>query len=168
MCNHCTMHESSGVPEVQRDEVVEAVLAASRAIVALAVRSLSAVSEDVTLTQYRALVVLASRGPQTVAALAEELQVQASTASRLCDRLVRDRLITRSEDEHDRRRVQLVLTTAGRKLLDDVSTGRRAEIAKVLELVPQDVQESLVAGLHQFAQAAGEVPEQDWSAGWQI
>jgi DNA-binding MarR family transcriptional regulator len=162
------MHEPSEVLDAERDQVVDAVLAASRAIVALAVRSLSVVSEDVTLTQYRALVVLASRGPQTVAALAEELHVQASTASRLCDRLVRDRLITRSEDEHDRRRVQLVLTTAGRKLLDDVTAGRRVEITKVLELIPADVQGSLVAGLHQFAQAAGEVPEQDWSAGWQI
>src|ERR1700728_3945327 len=101
---------ASGSAGADREHVVDAVLAASRAIVALSVRSLLAVSEDVTLTQYRTLVVLASRGPQTVAALAEELGVTPPTASRMCDRLVRDGLVSRTEDREDRRRVSLVLT----------------------------------------------------------
>jgi DNA-binding MarR family transcriptional regulator len=151
-----------------REHVVDAVLAGSRAIVALSVRSLSAVSEDVTLTQYRTLVVLASRGPQTVAALAEELGVTPPTASRMCDRLVRDELISRTEDREDRRRVSLVLTTTGRRLLDDVTDRRRVEIRQVLEGMPAEVQRTLVDGLHRFAAAAGEVPEQQWGAGWEL
>jgi hypothetical protein len=51
--------------------VVDAVLSASRVLVAVAARSLSDVGEEVTLTQYRTLVVLASRGPQNLAGLAE-------------------------------------------------------------------------------------------------
>ena len=43
----------------------------SRVLVAIAARSLADAGEEVTLTQYRSLVVLASRGPQGVAALAE-------------------------------------------------------------------------------------------------
>jgi DNA-binding MarR family transcriptional regulator len=150
------------------EHVVDAVLAASRAIVAMAVRSLSAVSEDVTLTQYRVLVVLASRGEQTVAALADELGVSAPTASRMCDRLVRDGLITRSEDPGDRRRVSLVLTKLGSSLLEDVTAARRVEIAHVLAALSERTQRSMIAGLHQFATAAGEIPEQEWSAGWKL
>jgi DNA-binding MarR family transcriptional regulator len=151
-----------------REHVVDAVLAASRAIVALSVRSLSAVSEDVTLTQYRTLVVLASRGPQTVAALAEDLGVTPPTASRMCDRLVRDELISRTADPEDRRRVSLALTMMGRRLLDDVTDHRRVEIRQVLEGMPPELQRTLVDGLHRFAAAAGEVPEQEWGAGWEL
>ena len=43
--------------------VVDAVLSASRSLVAVATRSLGA-EEEATIAQYRALVVLASRRPQ--------------------------------------------------------------------------------------------------------
>jgi DNA-binding MarR family transcriptional regulator len=45
--------------------------------------------------QYRALVVLAVRGPQRPTALAEALAVHPSTITRLCDRLVAKRLVRR-------------------------------------------------------------------------
>ena len=56
---------------MDEDAVIDAVLTASRVLVAIAARSLADAGEEVTLTQYRALVVLASRGPQSIAALAE-------------------------------------------------------------------------------------------------
>src|ERR1700744_5254074 len=43
---------------------VDAVLTASRSLVAVATRSLGAAAEETTIAQYRALVGLASRGPQ--------------------------------------------------------------------------------------------------------
>jgi hypothetical protein len=49
---------------------VDAVLTASRAMVAVATRSLGAAAEETTIAQYRALVVLASRGPRRIAGLA--------------------------------------------------------------------------------------------------
>jgi len=52
------------------DSVVDAVLSASRVLVAVAARSLADIAEEVTLTQYRTLVVLASRGPQNLVGLA--------------------------------------------------------------------------------------------------
>ena len=51
------------------DELVDTVLAASRALVAVAARSLAAAGDEVTLPQYRALVVLAAQGPQGTAEL---------------------------------------------------------------------------------------------------
>ena len=53
--------ETKPAAEVRRDLVVDAVLNASRVLVAVAARSLGDVAEEVTLTQYRTLVVLASR-----------------------------------------------------------------------------------------------------------
>ena len=69
------MNESSDERESEQEPVVDAVLTASRVLVAVAARSLAEVADEVTLTQYRSLVVLASRGPQSGAALAEELAV---------------------------------------------------------------------------------------------
>jgi DNA-binding MarR family transcriptional regulator len=158
----------SGVAGMERDAVVDAVLSASRVLVAIAARSLTEMADEVTLTQYRSLVVLASRGPQSVAALAEAVAVTPPTASRLCDRLVRKGLIRRREDARDRRAVRLALTRAGRELVDAVTRRRRAEITRLLDAVPLDAQRSMVLSLGQLAEAAGEVPEQDWSTGWDL
>jgi len=62
-------------PKVGVTPSLMAVLSASRVLVAVAARSLGDVAEEVTLTQYRTLVVLASRGPQSLAALAEAIDV---------------------------------------------------------------------------------------------
>ncbi|HYV60725.1 MAG TPA: MarR family transcriptional regulator, partial [Acidimicrobiia bacterium] len=67
------------------DEVTDAVLDASRALVAVAARSLAGVADDVTLPQYRALVVLATEGAQSLGELAAALGVHTSTATRMCD-----------------------------------------------------------------------------------
>lgn len=154
--------------EPERDSVIDAVLTASRVLVAVAARSLAQVADEVTLTQYRSLVVLASRGPQSVAALADELAVTPSTASRLCDRLVRKRLVARREDDRDRRAVRLALTSEGRTLVDAVTERRRTEIAALLEAIPETAQRSMVKALRLLGQAAGEVPEQEWSTGWDL
>ena len=150
--------------------MVDAVLSASRVLVAVAARSLADLdgAEDVTLTQYRSLVVLASRGPQGMASLADAVGVTPPTASRLCDRLVRKGLVRRRTDRNDRRQVRVALTEAGRRLVDIVTDRRRREIASLLQAVPEDARRSVVAGLQLLADSAGEVPEQDWSTGWDL
>jgi DNA-binding MarR family transcriptional regulator len=149
-----------------RDDLVDAVLGASRALVAVAARSLAGVAEDVTLPQYRALVELAARGPQRPADLASALGVDPSTATRMCDRLVRKRLVQRRRISADRRGVRISLTGAGRALVEEVTRRRRVEIAKILRRMPQADRGSALRALRVFADAAGEVPEQDWSLGW--
>ncbi len=148
--------------------MVDAVLTASRVLVAIAARSLADAGEEVTLTQYRSLVVLASRGPQSVAALAEAVAVTAPTASRMCDRLVKKGLVRRRTDRHDRRQARIALTDAGRQIVDTVSACRRREIAALLDAIPPDTQRSVVAALAKLSEVAGEVPEQDWSMGWDL
>lgn len=137
-------------------------------LVAVAARSLADLDEEVTLSQYRMLVVLASRGPQGVASLADALAVTPPTASRLCERLVRKGLVRRRTDRNDRRQVRVALTEPGRSLVDVVTQRRRTEIASLLRSVPEDARRPMVAGLQFLAEAAGEVPEQDWSTGWDL
>ena len=153
---------------MDEDTVVDAVLTASRVLVAIAARSLADAGEEVTLTQYRSLVVLASRGPGSIAALAEALAVTPPTASRLCDRLVRKGLVRRRTDRHDRRQVRVALTETGRRLIDTVTAHRREEIAVLLSSIPAQDRPGLVAALRRLAESAGEVPEQDWSSGWKL
>ena len=148
--------------------MVDAVLSASRVLVAIAARSLADAGEEVTLTQYRSLVILASRGPQGVAALAEAVAVTPPTASRLCERLVRKGLVRRRTDRRDRRQVRVGLTEAGRHLVDTVTERRRREIAGLLASIPPQDQRPVAAALQQLARSAGEVPEQDWSTGWDL
>jgi len=148
--------------------MVDAVLSASRVLVAIAARSLADAGEEVTLTQYRSLVVLASRGPQGVAALAEAVAVTPPTASRLVDRLVKKGMVRRRTDRQDRRQVRIALTESGRHLIDAVSARRRQEIAALLAAIAPETQRSVVDALSQLAEVAGEVPEQDWSTGWDL
>lgn len=150
------------------DSVIDAVLHASRALVAVAARSLAAVSDDVTLAQYRTLVVLAARGPQGVAALADHLSVTPSTATRMCDRLVRKGLVRRRTPPQDRRQVRLALTEVGRQVVAQVTERRRQEIGQVLTAVPAPRRQELVDSLTAFARAAGEAPDRDWAAGWEL
>ena len=155
-------------PRDSGDSIVDAVLSASRVLVAIAARSLGDVAEEVTLTQYRTLVVLASRGPQSLASLAEAIDVTPPTATRMCDRLIRKGLILRRHERGDRRLIRLSLAAKGRILVDAVTERRRAEITDLVTAIPRDQQTALVDSLQRLATAAGEVPEQDWSAGWDL
>ena len=150
------------------DSVVDAVLSASRVLVAVAARSLADIAEEVTLTQYRTLVVLASRGAQNLVGLAEAVAVTPATATRMCDRLVKKKLIVRQSEQDDRRQVRLALTKKGLKLVGAVTNRRRREIVAILSTIAPAEQSVLVQALSQFAAAAGEVPEQDWSTGWDL
>jgi DNA-binding MarR family transcriptional regulator len=155
-------------PPAPADAVVDAVLSASRVLVAVAARSLADAAEEVTLTQYRTLVVLASRGPQNLAGLAEAVGVTPATATRMCDRLVRKKLISRRVERDNRRTVRLTLSVTGRELVNAVTESRRRDISHIIRAIPADERGVLVQALQHFSLAAGEVPEQDWSTGWAL
>ncbi len=141
---------------------VDAVLTASRSLIAVATRSLGAAAEETTIAQYRALVVLASRGPQRMADLASALDVAPSTAGRMCDRLVRKGLIRRHRARADRRAVLVSVTAAGRQVVGQATARRRALIEDILAKLPADTQRAVAEALRAFADAAGEVPDSQW------
>ena len=153
---------------LERENLIDAVLGSSRALVAVAARSLATVADDVTLAQYRVLVELAARGPLRPSDLALALKVDRSTATRMCERLVRKSLIQRRRGTADRRSVRVSLTSAGRKLITEVSQRRRVEIGAIVARMSGADMRAALEALRAFAAAAGEVPEQDWSLGWDI
>lgn len=97
--------------------------------------------------------------------LAAALGVVPSTAGRMCDRLVREGLIRRTRVRTDRRSVQVSITAAGRRVVDEATARRRALIAEVLARLPAGLQQDVAQALLSFAAAAGEIPDSEWPAG---
>jgi DNA-binding MarR family transcriptional regulator len=145
------------------EEAADAFITVSRALVGIAVRSINAAPVEVTLAQHRLLVLLATGGDQTVGALAEQLEVNASNASRLCDRLQRLGLIARVRSSRDGRAVDVSLTPAGSDLLETVRSHRRRDIERVLEQMSRADVQSTIKALTAFGEAAHEIGEADWS-----
>lgn len=148
------------------DDATDAVLWASRVLVAVAARSLAATEDEITLPQHRALVLLATGGRQNVGSLAEALGVHPSTATRLCDRLVAKGLIERTAAPGDRREVRVRLSRAGGELLRAVMARRRSEIRRIVARIDPDARQALVAAFTAFGEAAGELPDDAWKLGW--
>jgi len=148
------------------DELTDAIIRASRSLVGIAVRSLRASDEEVTLPQYRTLVTLTYGGGRRLADLASSLGVSPSTATRMCDRLVRKGLITRTRDEIDRREVNLEVTPSGRQIVEGVIERRRADVRELLKLIPRSTRNQVVEALNVVSNATGESPEVHWSLGW--
>ncbi|HEY9243515.1 MAG TPA: MarR family transcriptional regulator [Streptosporangiaceae bacterium] len=146
------------------EAVLDAVLTASRTLIAVATQSLGAAAEETTIAQYRALVVLASRGPQRLVDLAGALEVTPSTAGRMGDRLVRKGLIRRHRSRADRRSVQVSITPAGRQVVDQATARRRELLTQILSRLPARRQAAVASALDAFAAAAGEVPDRLWPA----
>ena len=144
----------------RRDDVLagqtEAVLQASRAFVAIAASSIAGVADVVTVPQFRVLVMVYTRGPLNLAAVAADLNVNPSNASRTCDKLIRAGYLDRAVSAHDRRHITLTLTTAGRRLVEKVTARRRSAIEKVMRTMTTGQRDALAMSLSEFAAAAGE------------
>jgi DNA-binding MarR family transcriptional regulator len=138
------------------DAVVDALIRASRALVNITSRALASANEEVTLPQFRTLVALSRRGPQTVTALADQLDVHASTMTRMCTRLVARGLVVRVPSAIDRREVVITLSSIGTALVDDVLATRRREFDAIAGRLSESEQQAAIDALHAFAAAAGE------------
>lgn len=147
------------------DDLVAALLTASRVLVGVSAASLAEVEETVTLTQFRALVVLDRfRGGSPTDAgsnlnsLAESLGVNPSTAMRTVDRLIAAGMVTRAENPTNRREVRLTVTHAGSEVVRTVTARRRDQLARIVQRMPGGSRRDLITALSDFAEAAGEPP----------
>ncbi|MGI5272750.1 MarR family winged helix-turn-helix transcriptional regulator [Nonomuraea sp. CA-218870] len=139
--------------------VTSAVLTATRLLVGIAARSLGAVAERVTLSQFRMLVVLATRGQTKLVTMAELLNVNPSTAMRMADRLAAAGLVVREVNPLNRRESLMRLTPEGRRVVDEVTARRRAEIAAIVARMSPEQCRSLVTAMNAFNAAGAEPPE---------
>ena len=147
------------------DAAADMALLASRALVGVAARSFAGVEGQVTLVQYRALVLLDAE-PQNVGILAKALGIHPSTATRLCDRLITKGLVERSTSSDNRREVNVRLSREGQRLVRAVMAQRRKALRRILSRLEPDVRRTLIDAFAAFGEAAGEVPDQAWRLGW--
>jgi DNA-binding MarR family transcriptional regulator len=151
--------------EFDVDTVTDALLEASKALVGIALETLPS-DAGVTLNQFRALVQMESGPPMRAADLAETLAVSPSTATRLCDRLVRAGLLVRQPGEDDRRVVRLSLTPSGRELVRDGLARRRRVLGRLVAQIPAQDRAPFVRSLRVFEGAGVNEKEPAWALGW--
>ena len=86
---------------------------------------------------WRVLASLSGSGGETVTGLAEVCLLQQPTMTKLLDRMVRDGLVTRSQDARDRRVVRVALTPKGDALAGELIAAARQHEADVLARFPE-------------------------------
>lgn len=145
-------------------DLVDELLVASRALVGAAARSLADL--DITLPQYRAVVIVAQRPGLGVSDLAAALEVHPTTATRMCDRLVAKGRLRRRASPDDRRATELHLTPSGQELLDRVADRRRRAITAIVARMDPDAAADAVRALAAFSEAAGESGPAGDPLGW--
>jgi DNA-binding MarR family transcriptional regulator len=140
----------------QRDEIIEAIIREMREIVAYLHRRSPPplLAWDLSMAQLKVLFALACRGPLTVSEVAERLRISPPTASHLIERLTQLGLVTRREDERDRRRTLVGLTADGRVVLDQLRQGSEHTWRDLLSDVASEDLQALLRGLRALARAA--------------
>ena len=148
--------DNTTTADASTDVITDALLTASRLLVAVSARSIGQVDETITISQFRTLVILSNRGPVNLATLAGLLGVQPSATGRMVDRLVAAGLIDRLPHPTSRRELLAALTKRGREVVRQVTAHRRAEIAAIVEKMPPQERHGLVRALTAFTAAGGE------------
>jgi DNA-binding MarR family transcriptional regulator len=152
-------HKAHHVPGVE--DAALATLVASRSLFGFVAQSLAPALDELTMPQFRVLVVLDGAGPLRMSDLAERIGVHPSTLSRTVDRLVAGGWIERASAEESRREVHVRLSDRGRALVNDVTDRRRLQIARVLTSMPGADRAAVRRGMELFAAAAGEASPGD-------
>ncbi len=111
---------------------------------------------DVSVTQCYAIDALLRRGPSTLNALASELFLDKSTASRVVATLERKRYVTRARHPDDGRAVVLTVTSAGRRLHDQIRRGLVGEEKRLLQDFEPEVREAAARLIFRLARAAAD------------
>lgn len=105
-------------------------------------------SIDLTVPQFRTLMVLAEEEPLVIGQIAQRLGIGLSTGGHLVDRLVQAGLAERTEDTEDRRRTLVRLTATGEDLYARLLSGIHQ-----LPILLQQLDEKDLAALLQGLQA---------------
>lgn len=134
-------------------------LRASKVIAAAVAHSLATVEEQVSVPGLRVLVMIGDQGSLNLSGVAEGLGVNASSASRTCDRLVRAGLLDRRDDDLDRRQVSLSLTRKGHRFVQGVMKERLAVLGRVVDAMAPRARKSLLSGLTSFVETAESLGE---------
>lgn len=150
LCKTCRVQEQANAPTdgtPVSEEELRAFEMATRDLVGVALRSLSALGGIVSLPQFRLLLVLYERGRLPSTQAADALGLVGSSVTRLADRLVAAGYVVRGSDPTNRSVVTLDLTRSGRALVRKAIARRRAELSRVLAQMDPTTRASCAHGL---------------------
>jgi DNA-binding MarR family transcriptional regulator len=94
------------------------------------------------------------QGQCGVTDIADHLAVTSPAASQMVERLVQQGLLERNEDPNDRRAKQIVLSPAGRELIQDSIEARVRWMAELTTVLSPEDQTTIVAALDALTNAA--------------
>ena len=108
---------------------------------------------DYSLPQLATLLLLDEEGELTIKQLTEILGRSISATSRLLDQLVERGMVSRREDEHDRRSKRIAITEQGRKLITTLEQRRADAQIAVMEYYSAEEQAEIKRAIILLAEA---------------
>jgi DNA-binding MarR family transcriptional regulator len=128
----------------------------TRAMVGLTMRSVDVLGGEVSLPQFRLLLVLSGLGRVASSRLATEMGIGASSVTRLADKLEAAGLLTRGADPRSRSVVTLEATAAGVQLVARVVVRRQELLEEVLGQMTAGERAEVARVARRFADLAGD------------
>src|SRR5215470_3766451 len=108
-----------------------------------------------SLTEVRVLYELAYRAKPTAVELGRDLRLDAGYLSRILSRFQKRGLINRTPSQSDRRRSLLALTPRGRKVFAPLDARANADMARMLDQIPQGDHKRLIHAMHEIQYLLG-------------
>jgi DNA-binding MarR family transcriptional regulator len=139
--------------EDTNDDVIDALEALIFGAVGLTAAALSQSGvADLTVIQWRALVIVGRAGKARVTDVATRLGASMTATSRLISRLERRGYVTTAQDENDRRATPVSLTKTGRLVRKLVIKRRRELMVEAISRVDAPLPTDLAVALRELAQ----------------
>jgi DNA-binding MarR family transcriptional regulator len=144
------------VPEGGESTEVAALELMTRALVGITLRSLEVLGDEVSLPQFRLLLILSGLGRVPSSRLAAELKMPASSVTRLGDKLAAAGLLVRGTEPSSRSIVTVEVTPAGLDLVARVVAARHELLSGVLGRMAPDERSAAAQGARRFADLAAD------------
>jgi DNA-binding MarR family transcriptional regulator len=106
---------------------------ATRDLAGLALRSIDQLGDEISLPQFRLLLVVHDLGPSSSTEVAQAMGLAGSSVTRLADRMTASGYLVRGADPNNRCVVTLSLTTSGQSLVRKVIRRRQRELSELLD-----------------------------------
>lgn len=110
-----------------------------------------------TMAQFGALLHIFHKGACGVSDIGSDLGVTNSAASQMLERMVQQKIITRSEDPADRRVKQIVLTEKGRQILEESEHANQSWLEELASKMTPAEQEQVREALVILIEKAGQL-----------
>jgi DNA-binding MarR family transcriptional regulator len=140
------------------DPDVVALEALTRVLVGLAWNSAHAAPPGVTFPQIRLLLILSDLGRVSCSRLAAAMGVNASSVTRLADKLQARGYLARGADDANRSVVTVEVTESGRSVVSHVLGRRHTALGAVLDRMPPTERRAAVTAARRFTLTAATVP----------